>query len=271
MAAAGVTAFTDATTRNGPVEVEQFAKLAQSNAICQRVGVMIGGQHLDARRSMRADRARRRNQRWPARSSCPAISTITAGLSRPVRRALERGLDCAFHVTEIEELDEAIAAIEVRESAILRAARDAAVSHRARRPHHARLHRPPDGRQRVGRHQSRLHLFPRSQVRRRARPRRASLSRAQSQGRQCSPGRRDRRAGDARQAVRRDCRRGYAHHDRRRRAGARRSALDARRVRAFHHRSRAPRAPRRRRHRARPSCRSDRAAARPVRRSRPPI
>ncbi len=48
MAANGVTAFTDATTRNGPVEVEQFAKLVQSNAICQRVGVMIGGQHLEA-------------------------------------------------------------------------------------------------------------------------------------------------------------------------------------------------------------------------------
>src|SRR6202050_5278990 len=47
MAAAGVTAFTDATTRNGPVEVEQFAKLVQSNAICQRVGLMIGGQNLD--------------------------------------------------------------------------------------------------------------------------------------------------------------------------------------------------------------------------------
>jgi len=48
MAAAGVTAFTDATTRNGPVEVEQFAKLVQSGAICQRVSVMIGGQHLGA-------------------------------------------------------------------------------------------------------------------------------------------------------------------------------------------------------------------------------
>ena len=66
MAAAGVTAFTDATTRNGPAEVEQFGKLAQSGAICQRVSVMIGGQHLDAAdrcaqlRPRRAHRCRRR-------------------------------------------------------------------------------------------------------------------------------------------------------------------------------------------------------------------
>ena len=53
LAAAGVTTFTDATTRNGPVEVELFAKLADSGAICQRVGVMIGGESSRRRRSMR--------------------------------------------------------------------------------------------------------------------------------------------------------------------------------------------------------------------------
>jgi predicted amidohydrolase YtcJ len=115
MAAAGVTAFTDATTRNGPVEMEQFARLAASGAISQRVGVMIGGQHLDA-----ADRceelARAGGISLAGAKFMPGYQYDDAGLSRPVLRALERGLDCAFHVTEIEELDESIAAIESAKS-----------------------------------------------------------------------------------------------------------------------------------------------------------
>ncbi|MGA9724983.1 MAG: amidohydrolase family protein, partial [Candidatus Binatus sp.] len=115
MAAAGVTAFTDATTRNGPVEMEQFARLAASGAICQRVGVMIGGQHLDD-----ADRceqlARAGGISLAGAKFMPGYQYDAAGLSRPVLRALERGLDCAFHVTEIEELDEAIDAIESAKS-----------------------------------------------------------------------------------------------------------------------------------------------------------
>ncbi len=115
MAAAGVTAFTDATTRNGPVEMEQFVRLASSGAICQRVGVMIGGQHLDA-----VDRceqlARAAGISLAGAKFMPGYQYDAAGLSRPVLRALERGLDCAFHVTEIEELHEAIDAIESAKS-----------------------------------------------------------------------------------------------------------------------------------------------------------
>ena len=48
LAAAGVTAFTDATARNGLAEVGLFAKLAQAGAICQRIQTMIGGRHLAA-------------------------------------------------------------------------------------------------------------------------------------------------------------------------------------------------------------------------------
>ena len=144
MAANGVTAFTDATTRNGPVEVEQFAKLVQSNAICQRVGMMIGGQNLDE--TDRCDQiARAAGISLAGAKFMPGYQYDPAGLSRPVRHALARGLDCAFHVTEIEELEEAIGAIESAQVAILRTARDAAISHRARRHHHARLHRSPDG------------------------------------------------------------------------------------------------------------------------------
>ncbi|HXN14359.1 MAG TPA: amidohydrolase family protein, partial [Candidatus Acidoferrales bacterium] len=103
MAAAGVTAFTDATTRNGPVEVEQFAKLVQSGAICQRVSVMIGGQHLGA--AERCDQiTRAAGMTLAGAKFMPGYEYDVAGLSRPVRHALQRGLDCAFHVTEIEEL-----------------------------------------------------------------------------------------------------------------------------------------------------------------------
>jgi predicted amidohydrolase YtcJ len=115
MAAAGVTAFTDATTRNGPLEVEQFAKLAQSNAICQRVALMIGGQHLDLVDQCE-QLARAAGISLAGAKFMPGFQYDSAGLSRPVRRALERGLDCAFHVTEIEELEEAIAAIESAKS-----------------------------------------------------------------------------------------------------------------------------------------------------------
>jgi predicted amidohydrolase YtcJ len=115
LAAAGVTAFTDATTRNGPDEVEQFARLAQSGAICQRVGVMIGGQHLDA--AERCEQiARGARISLAGAKFMPGYQYDSAGLSRPVRRALERGLDCAFHVTELEELEETVAAIESAKS-----------------------------------------------------------------------------------------------------------------------------------------------------------
>ena len=115
MAAAGVTAFTDASARNGPAEVEQFATLAASGAICQRVGVMIGGQHLDA--ADRCAQIARPDRMWLAGVKfMPGRDYDAAGLSRPVRRALERGFDCAFHVTELEELDEVVGAIESAKS-----------------------------------------------------------------------------------------------------------------------------------------------------------
>ncbi len=111
LAAAGVTNFTDATTRNGPAEVELFAKLAQSGAICQRVGVMIGGQHLESvdRCEQIANTAR---IRLAGIKFMPGYEYDRAGLARPVGAALARGLDCAFHATEVEELDLALAAIE---------------------------------------------------------------------------------------------------------------------------------------------------------------
>jgi len=40
------------------------------------------------------------------------MSTIARASRVPVGLAIARGLDCAFHATEVEELDEALAAIE---------------------------------------------------------------------------------------------------------------------------------------------------------------
>jgi predicted amidohydrolase YtcJ len=115
LAAAGVTAFTDATARNGPAEFETFAKLTASGAICQRVGIMLGAQHLDAAERC-AQIARAAGASIAAVKFMPGYQYDPAGLARPVLEALHHGLDCAFHVTEIEELDEAVAAIETARS-----------------------------------------------------------------------------------------------------------------------------------------------------------
>jgi predicted amidohydrolase YtcJ len=111
LAAAGVTSFVDATVRNSPEDFTVFARLKRDRAISQRVGAMIGQQYLDA-----IEPARR--------------NAVTAGLSfagvkfmgfanwdpamlvRLLSRAVSQGADCAFHATEVEELEAAVGAIE---------------------------------------------------------------------------------------------------------------------------------------------------------------
>ncbi|MDO8433031.1 MAG: amidohydrolase family protein [Candidatus Binatus sp.] len=112
LSAAGVTTFTDATTRNGSAEFELFAKLVQANAITQRVGVMAGAQHLDSIDHC-AKVAHAAGIALAGVKFMPGYPYDRAGLSRPVRLALTRGLDCAFHVTEVEELEETLAALEL--------------------------------------------------------------------------------------------------------------------------------------------------------------
>ncbi|HKV55795.1 MAG TPA: amidohydrolase family protein [Candidatus Binataceae bacterium] len=111
LAAAGITAFTDATVRNGPDEVATFAKLVAGGSICQRVALMVGPQYLSGLNSLRktAETARIRLAglkfmdvaRWK-----PDL------LMRLVSDALSQGLDCAFHVTEVEELAAVLEACE---------------------------------------------------------------------------------------------------------------------------------------------------------------
>jgi predicted amidohydrolase YtcJ len=112
LAAAGVTAFTDATVRNGPAEVELFARLGAGGAICQRIGVMIGAPNFDG-----ADAAAKAAQgagiRLAGLKFMPGQHRDLSTAARRMRIALGTGLDCAFHCTEIEELDEALAAFEM--------------------------------------------------------------------------------------------------------------------------------------------------------------
>jgi predicted amidohydrolase YtcJ len=112
LAAAGVTAFTDATVRNGPAEIALFAKLKSSGAISQRVGVMLGAPHLDAL-PQAVERARAGRIRIAGLKFMPVGGRIWGGMARSTRIGLASGLDCAYHATEIEDLEQALDAIEV--------------------------------------------------------------------------------------------------------------------------------------------------------------
>ena len=114
LAAAGVTAFTDATVRNGPEEVTLFGRIKASGAISQRMSVMVGGGTPLLAASRAAETARMGLAgvkfmdvtRWEA-----------PRLVRTVADAMAQGMDCAFHATEVEELEatlQVIAAVRER-------------------------------------------------------------------------------------------------------------------------------------------------------------
>jgi predicted amidohydrolase YtcJ len=111
LAAAGVTAFTDATVRNGPEEVATIGQLAASGSILQRTAVMVGPHCIDTivtvRRAVTATRISLAGVKFMdvARWDLPR-------LIRAVANARSQDLDCAFHCTEVEELDGALIAIE---------------------------------------------------------------------------------------------------------------------------------------------------------------
>lgn len=111
LAAAGVTAFTDATSSNSAADIEVFAKYVQAGAICQRIGVMLGAQCLDAveQAAAFADAARMRlaGAKFMPNSGYDGEATIAA-----TARAAKIGLDCAYHATEVDELEQALQAIE---------------------------------------------------------------------------------------------------------------------------------------------------------------
>jgi predicted amidohydrolase YtcJ len=121
LAAAGVTSFTDATMRNSTEHVTVFAHLLASGAIAQHMTLMLGEDYIaDCAEAVRIG----------GQSGLPIAGVKFRGrrefdhmdLFSRVETALKMGLGCAFHATEIEEVEAAISALE---SARSRLGRDA--------------------------------------------------------------------------------------------------------------------------------------------------
>ncbi len=112
LAAAGVTACTDATVRNDTAQIELFAKLVAGQAICQRMSVMVGAPHLDSAPRAFVS-ARRAGLGLAGVKFLPYPGCDVHALAYDVRDVLANGLDCAFHATDLEELDAALTASEL--------------------------------------------------------------------------------------------------------------------------------------------------------------
>ncbi len=110
LAASGVTAFTDTSPRNDAATVELFGKLGASRSISQRVGIMLGWEHLNTLPASAAGRAA--GISIAGAKFFPRGAYEANALAREVRYAVSMGLDCAFHATEVEELDATLTAIE---------------------------------------------------------------------------------------------------------------------------------------------------------------
>jgi predicted amidohydrolase YtcJ len=109
LAANGITAFTDATVRNGSEEVAVFSQLAASGSIKQRVSLLVGPRYLAGISALRNAAAADGMQ-----ISGIKLMHVTQWepeiLAQTVIEALRQGADCAFHVTEIEELEAVVRA-----------------------------------------------------------------------------------------------------------------------------------------------------------------
>ncbi len=111
LAGAGVTSFTDATVRNSPRQVEMFGQLAAWGAIAQHIAVMLGEDHVENWLEVR---------RAGAETGVQVVGVKFRGgrepgdaeLNSKVEAALRAGAGCAFHATEIEEVEAALCALE---------------------------------------------------------------------------------------------------------------------------------------------------------------
>lgn len=110
LAAAGITAFTDASVSNDLEQIEVFARLLRNGSISQRVSLMLGedfiDQHRAAVQACAGAGVRLAAIKFRGRPTCTPQT-----LAR-VRQARELGAVCAFHATEIEETESALAALE---------------------------------------------------------------------------------------------------------------------------------------------------------------
>jgi predicted amidohydrolase YtcJ len=111
LAAAGVTAFTDATVRNGPRHLELFGQLVAWGALAQQTSIMLGEDHIESW----ADACKMGRE-----AGVPALAIkfrggrepYDADLNAKVESALQAGAGCAFHATEVEEVEAALCALE---------------------------------------------------------------------------------------------------------------------------------------------------------------
>lgn len=111
LAAAGITAFTDATVRNGPEDVAIFGRLVARGSIVQRLALMVGAHAIEGNGAA---------LRRAAESAAVAVAGVKfmnpaqwelPRLIRAVANARSLEFDCAFHCTEVEELEAALTAI----------------------------------------------------------------------------------------------------------------------------------------------------------------
>jgi predicted amidohydrolase YtcJ len=121
LARAGITSFTDAGAANGLEEIRLFADLVRTGVIRQRVGLMIGAEHFDhvcdARRAANEAGIELRGVKFMPTATQLQERHTEHRLAlevwvKEVERAQELGLACAFHATEVEELELALSTIE---------------------------------------------------------------------------------------------------------------------------------------------------------------
>jgi predicted amidohydrolase YtcJ len=111
LASAGITAFTDATARNDADDLATFVRLSTAGAIHQRVAVMVGPAAAEEAAKVSAP-APGAAVRLAGVKFIDVVRWEKAQLARAVAHTLSKGLDCAFHCTEVEELEAALSAIE---------------------------------------------------------------------------------------------------------------------------------------------------------------
>jgi len=109
LAGNGVTAFTDATVRNGADEVTTFSRLVASGAIKQRVSLMLGPQYLKDLSALQKT-AETGGIHIAGVKFMHVTRWEPEDMTQTMIEAVRQGADCAFHVTEIEELDAVVRA-----------------------------------------------------------------------------------------------------------------------------------------------------------------
>jgi len=111
LAANGITAFTDATGRNGSEEVATFIRLTGSDAIKQRVAIMVGARYVQGIAALR-EAAEAGGLRFAGVKFLDVAMYEPQRLTQAMIETAGQRADCAFHVTEIEELEAVLRACQ---------------------------------------------------------------------------------------------------------------------------------------------------------------